>query len=144
MSRIITFFTAPSHEAASAVVETGPAGIFASQTWGNFDPEDAMVVWESFLTGRNLDELLDDGEPETVADPDEGRGSAVLVSSPALQKALADTDRSRLGQAGRHWMEQQASEGTAMDQETAEEILHSLADLARSARPGDRLYCWTT
>lgn len=102
-----------------------------------------MAVWESALTGRNLDELLDAGEPETVADPDQGQGPAVLAASPALQKALADSDRSRLDHAARRWTEQQASEGTTMDQEVAEAILRSLARLARDTRPGERLYCWT-
>ncbi len=86
VSRIITFFTAPGHEAASAVVATGPAGIFGHVAWVNFDPEDAMIIWESVLTGRSCDELLGTDEPETVADPDEGQGPVVLTASPHSRK----------------------------------------------------------
>ncbi|MEV7189731.1 hypothetical protein [Kitasatospora sp. NPDC093102] len=144
MSSIITFFLAPSHEAAAAVVEHGPDGIFESRTWGNFDPEEAMIEWESFLTGRSFDELLDDGEPETVADPDDGHGPVVLAASRTLQEALAGTDRSRLVQTSRLWVEKQAPEGKKIDQEIAEEVLNSLARLARGIHGhDDRLYCWT-
>ncbi|MEV6212389.1 hypothetical protein [Kitasatospora sp. NPDC051914] len=145
MSVIITFFTAPGHEAAAAVVERGPGGIFESRTWGNFDPEEALIEWESLLTGRSLDNLLDDGEPETVADLDDGQGPVVLAASRTLQEALTRTDRSRLVRTSQLWVEHRASEGEAIDQEIAEEILQSLADLARSAHGhDDRLYCWTT
>ncbi|MER7773013.1 hypothetical protein [Kitasatospora sp. NPDC096140] len=144
MSVIIKYFAAPTHEAAATVVGPGPDGIFESRTWGNFDPEEAMIVWESLLTDRSFDNLLDDGEPETVADPDDGQGPVILAASRTLQAALADTDHSQLLQTSRLWVEQQASEGATIDQDTAKAILESLAQLARSIEHGDRLYCWTT
>uniref|UniRef100_A0AAU2VGF9 Uncharacterized protein n=1 Tax=Streptomyces sp. NBC_00003 TaxID=2903608 RepID=A0AAU2VGF9_9ACTN len=72
MSIVIKFFVAPDAEAAAAVAEGGPDGVFESLTFGNFDVEEALIEWEGIFTGRSFEEVLDDGVPETVVDPDDG------------------------------------------------------------------------
>lgn len=74
MSIVIKFFVAPDAEAAAAVAEGGPDGVFESLTFGNFDVEEALIEWEGIFTGRSFEEVLDDDVPETVVDPDDGEG----------------------------------------------------------------------
>ncbi|WP_370088398.1 hypothetical protein [Streptacidiphilus sp. MAP12-16] len=52
MSIVIKFFVAPDAEAAAAVAEGGPDGVFESLTFGNFDVEEALIEWEGIFTGR--------------------------------------------------------------------------------------------
>ncbi|MFC9398663.1 hypothetical protein ACFTWS_36800 [Streptomyces sp. NPDC057027] len=60
MSIVIKFFVAPDAEAAAAVAEGGPDGVFESLTFGNFDAEEALIEWEGIFTGRSFEEALDD------------------------------------------------------------------------------------
>ncbi|MEV8547544.1 hypothetical protein [Streptomyces sp. NPDC051572] len=57
MGTIIKFFVAPDHDAA-AVVEVGPDGVFESLTFGNFDAEEALIEWESIVTGQTFEDLV--------------------------------------------------------------------------------------
>ncbi|MFE3286760.1 hypothetical protein ACFXJJ_27140, partial [Streptomyces sp. NPDC059233] len=91
MSIVITFFVAPDAEAAAAVAEGGPDGVFESVTFGNFDVEEALIEWEGIFTGRSFEEVLDDDATETVVDPDDGEGPHVL--------AVSGTGPGRPGQA---------------------------------------------
>ncbi|MFB0619519.1 hypothetical protein [Streptomyces sp. AGS-58] len=69
MSIVIKFFVAPDAEAAAAVAEGGPDGVFESLTFGNFDVE-AVRPGRAASQGTGLragpagrvtaEELLDD------------------------------------------------------------------------------------
>ncbi|MFD1660889.1 hypothetical protein ACFSL4_22455 [Streptomyces caeni] len=143
MSIIIKFFVASDHDAATAVVEGGPDGVFESLTCGNFDGEEALIEWESIFTGRSFEELVAADEPEVVADPGDGEGPLVLAASRDLQDALTGVDEHRLVEVSRLWAQERAADGEVFDQETVTGILRGLAALARAVggREG-RLYCW--
>jgi hypothetical protein len=144
VSIIIRFFVAPSHQAAAAVVDGGPDGVFESLSYGNFDAEGAMIEWESIFTGRRFDELIAADEPEVIADPGDGGGPMLLAASKALRDALAAADQSRLVEVSRLWVQERAADGEVFDQEIATQILSDLARLAHGLRGRDhRLYCWT-
>ncbi|MEW2484734.1 hypothetical protein [Streptomyces sp. NPDC048411] len=144
MSIIIKFFAAPDDEAAAAVVERGPDGVFESLVFGNFDIEEAMIEWESPFTGRRFEDLVAADEPRVVADPRDGEGPLVLVASAPLQDALATADQPRLAEVSELWVRERAVEGETFDPELATELLDELANLARTAGGRDaRLYCWT-
>ncbi|WP_344439677.1 hypothetical protein [Kitasatospora nipponensis] len=143
MSIIIKFFVAPDDEAAAAVVDHGPDEAFESLVFGNFDVEEAMIEWESILTGRSFDELVEADEPAVVADPGDGEGPMVLAASKVLQDALAAANVPRLVEVGELWVQERAAEGEVFDPEVATRILGDLAELARSiGRRGGSLYCW--
>ncbi|XUL92079.1 hypothetical protein ACQ86D_40325 [Streptomyces galilaeus] len=143
MSTIVKFFAAPGHEAAAAVMDGGPDGVFESLSFGNFDAEEALLEWESVFTGRSFDVLVAAGQPEVVADPCDGEGPMLFAASKALQEALAAAGQSRLVEVGRLWVEERAASGEAFDQETATGILSDPARLAHGLRGQDhRLYGW--
>ncbi|WP_260613572.1 hypothetical protein [Streptomyces sp. WAC07061] len=70
MSTIVKFFVALDDTAASLVLQTGPGRAFESLSFGNFDPEEAMVEWECLLADGSFEELLEAGEPRIVAGQD--------------------------------------------------------------------------
>ncbi|MET9079180.1 hypothetical protein ABZX95_45365 [Streptomyces sp. NPDC004232] len=144
MSIVIKFFVAPDHDAAAAVVEAGPDGVFESLTFGNFDAEEALIEWESIFTGRSFEELVAADEPEFVADPGDGEGPVVLAASRILQDALAAADEYRLVEVSRLWVAERAADREVFDQEIAAWILGGVADLARViGEQEEGLYCWT-
>jgi hypothetical protein len=143
VSIIIKFFVAPDHDAAAAVVEGGPDGVFESLTYGNFDAEEALIEWESIFIGRNFEDLVTDEEPGVVADPGDGEGPVVLAASRSLRDALATADEHRLVEVSRLWVAERAADGEVFDQEIATGILNGLAGLARAASGKHQgLYCW--
>ncbi|MFJ8444038.1 hypothetical protein [Kitasatospora griseola] len=143
MSIIIKFFVAPNRDAAAAVVEGGPDGVFDSLTYGNFDAEEALIEWESIFTGRNFEELVDADVPDVVADPGDGEGPLVLVASLPLQDALTAAGEPRLAEVSQQWVRERAEDGEVFAPETAAWILTGLAELARGiGDPESRLYCW--
>lgn len=143
MSIIIKFFVAPDRDAAAAVVEGGPDGVFESLTYGNFDAEEALIEWESIFTGRGFEELVAADEPEVVADPGDGEGPVVLAASRVLQDALAAADEHRLVEASQLWVQERAADGEVFGLERATEVLSGLAELARAiGEQEESLYCW--
>ncbi|SEL32658.1 hypothetical protein [Streptacidiphilus jiangxiensis] len=143
MSIVIKFFVASDHEAAAAVAEDGPEGVFESLTFGNFDVEEALIEWEGIFTGRSFEEVLDDDVPETVADPHDGEGPLVLAVSRTLQAALSAGDEDRLAEVSQLWLAERAADDEVFDPEIAVWILSGLANLARAVRErADNLYCW--
>jgi hypothetical protein len=104
VSIVIKFFVAPDAEAAAAVAEGGPDGVFESLTFGNFDVEEALIEWEGIFTGRSFEEVLDNDVPETVVDPDDGEGPLVLAVSGTLRDALCTAvEPGSLKSAGCEW-----------------------------------------
>ncbi|MER5891929.1 hypothetical protein [Streptomyces sp. NPDC001876] len=142
MSIIVEFFAAPDDASAALALQTGPRRAFASLSFGNFDPEEAVVEWEQLLAGGNVEELFEAGEPRLVGGQDHD-GCVVFAISPRLSAALVEADRSELKDAAVAWSSQRAEDGEFIDTEIAEVILSDLAALVSSARrQGQEVYCW--
>ncbi|MER5852874.1 hypothetical protein ACFC0C_38870 [Streptomyces sp. NPDC056178] len=143
MSIIIKYFIAPDDTSAASIVDSGPDGVFGSLSCGNFDAPEAVIEWESLLTGQSFEALVASDEPHTIADPGEEGGPLLFVISAALQGALAGASADRLAGVGELWIQERAAEGEAFDPEMVGDLLSDLADLARSAEVrGHGLYCW--
>ncbi|MFH8837239.1 hypothetical protein [Streptomyces sp. NPDC017868] len=142
MSIIVRFFAAPDDTSASLALQTGPGRAFESLSFGNFDPEEAVVEWECLLTGSSFEELVEAGEPRVVAGQDND-GCVVFAMSPRLSTALADATHSRLSDTAASWTQLRAEDGEVIDTEIADAIVDDLAALASSAqRQGQSVYCW--
>ncbi|MFD6415352.1 hypothetical protein [Streptomyces sp. NPDC060194] len=133
MSTAVDFFTAPDDPSAAAVIAAGPGRVFATLSVGNFDAEEAVVVWECVLAGGSYDELLDAGEPRVVADD----GVCVVFAlSPRLSAALAAAEPQALRAAALDWSRRTAHDGRPVDADTASAVLSAL-----TRDGGGRLYC---
>jgi hypothetical protein len=142
VSIIVEFFVAPDDASAALVLPTGPRRAFESLSFGNFDPEEAVVEWECLLTGWSLEELVEADEPRVVAGQDND-GCVVFAISPRLSAALAGAERSELQAVAASWVARRAEDGEVVDVEIAEAILGDLAALAGGARRRGRgVYCW--
>ncbi|MET9693591.1 hypothetical protein ABZY81_35045 [Streptomyces sp. NPDC006514] len=142
MSNIVTFFVAPDDTAAALVLQTGPARASESVSFGNFDPEEAVVEWEGLLAGGSFEELVEAGEPRIVAVEDDG-GRVVFALSPGLSAALADAEPSGLRDIAASWVRLRAADGEIIDTEIADQIVGDLAALVGGARrQGRGVYCW--
>ncbi|MFI1979083.1 MULTISPECIES: hypothetical protein [Streptomyces] len=86
MGIIVKFFVAPDDTSASLALRTGPGRAFESLSFGNFDPEEAVLEWECLLAGGSFEELVEAGEPRIVAGFD--GGCVVFAISPRLSAAL--------------------------------------------------------
>ncbi|MFE4694793.1 hypothetical protein ACFRH6_32660 [Streptomyces sp. NPDC056749] len=142
MSVIVEFFAAPDDTSAARALRTGPRRAFESLSFGNFDPEEAVVEWQCLLAGGSFDDLVDAGEPRPVAGQDDD-GCLVLALSPRLAAALAEAAGPELQDAAVAWSSQRAADGEVIGTDIASVILGDLAALARSARrQGQEVYCW--
>ncbi|MGW0903359.1 hypothetical protein [Streptomyces sp. NPDC002853] len=142
MSIIVEFFAAPNDASAALVLQTGPQRACESLSFGNFDPEEAVVEWECLFAGVSFEELVEADEPRQVAGLDDD-GRIVFAISPRLSAALAEAERTQLRDAAVAWSMQRAEDGEAIATETAEAILSDLAALVSSARSqGQNVYCW--
>jgi hypothetical protein len=138
MSTIVTFFLAPDDAAAAAVADEGPDDVYETIDLGNFDPAIALAEWESVLSGRSFDQVVD-GVPVVVEPPD-GDGAWVFAASPALQSALAGADERQLTALGAEWARLREEDGLPIDPTLTVEIVREVAELSRGA---GRVYCWT-
>ncbi|WP_316784925.1 hypothetical protein [Streptomyces sasae] len=142
MSIIVEFFAAPDDTSSALALQSGPGRAFESLSFGNFDPEEAVIEWECLLVGGSFEELVEASEPRIVAGQDEG-GCVVFALSPRLSAALADAERSKLREVATSWAAQRAEDGEAIDTEVADVILGDLAALVSSTRrQGQSVYCW--
>lgn len=142
MSIIVEFFAAPDDASAALVLQAGPRRTFESLSFGNFDPEEAVIEWECLLSGGSFEELVEADEPRLVAGQDD-EGGIVFAMSPLLSAALAEAERSELKDAAAAWSLQRAEDGEVIAPEVAEVILSDLAVLLSSARrQGQNVYCW--
>ncbi|WP_326592894.1 hypothetical protein [Streptomyces sp. NBC_01294] len=143
MSTIVTFFAAPDDASAALVVETGPGRAFASLGFGNFDLEEAVVEWESFLSDGSVDDLVEAGEPRIVAGADDDGGAVVFALSDRLVDALSEAEPSRLQETAVQWAGLRAEDGEVIDPDVAREMVTALGALARRTGELDHgLYCW--
>ena len=141
VSSIITFFIAADHAEAAGTVDRGPGAGADSVTFGNFDVLATLEEWESILTDRDLEELVDAGESEVIAGGDDG--PTVLAVSGDLVTALAAADDRTLDTAARRWTGLRADEGEPIDDELAAEIVVGVAALAgKAVRTAGVLCCW--
>ncbi|GII65289.1 hypothetical protein Skr01_53740 [Sphaerisporangium krabiense] len=141
MNKIVDFFVTTRPNAAG-VLGSGPRRSFPTASSCGFDAEEALLDWESHLTGRSFDDLADDDLPEIVAD---GENDAVILAlSDALVSALGAASNPRMDELAQWWAEEKARDGLALDPFTALDILRRVTDLIRQKRsPGESVYCWT-
>ncbi|MFD3665750.1 hypothetical protein ACFWVF_34960 [Streptomyces sp. NPDC058659] len=142
MSIIVKFFVAPDDTSAGLSLQTGPGQAFESLSFGNFDPEEAVIEWECLMAGGSYEELVEAGEPRIVAGHD-ADGCVVFAISPRLSAALANAEHSRLRDIAASWAQLRAEDGEVFDTEIADAIVGDLAALVSSARrQGQGVYCW--
>ncbi|WP_406837889.1 hypothetical protein ACICHK_19255 [Streptomyces sp. AHU1] len=142
VSVIVEFFAAPDDTSSALALQAGPGRAFESLSFGNFDPEEAVVEWECLLVGGSFEELVEAGEPRIVADQDDD-GCVVFALSPRLSAALAGAERSELADVAASWAAKRAEDGEVIDVEVADVILGELAALVSGARrQGRSVYCW--
>jgi hypothetical protein len=142
VSVIVEFFAARDDASAALVPQTGPRRAFESLSFGNFDPEEAVVEWECLFAGVSFEQLVEADEPRPVAGQD-GDGYVVFAISLRLSAALAEAERSEVKDAAVAWSFQRAEDGEAIDPEIAEVLLGDLAALVSEARrQGQNVYCW--
>lgn len=136
------FFVAPDDTSASLALESGPERAFESLSFGNFDPEEAVVEWECLLADGSFEELVEAGEPRIIAGLDDD-GCVVFAISPRLSSALAEATHSRLSDVAASWTQLRAEDGEVIDTEIADVIVGDLAALVTSARRQNQsVYCW--
>ncbi|GAA2656881.1 MULTISPECIES: hypothetical protein [Streptomyces] len=142
MSIIVKFFVAPDDTSASLTLRTGPGRAFESLSFGNFDPEEAVIEWECLLVGSSFEELAEAGEPRIVAGQDND-GCVVFAISARLSAALAEAGHARLRGVAASWAQLRAEDGEVIDTEVADAIVGDLAALVSSARRQNQgVYCW--
>ncbi|MER6917454.1 hypothetical protein ABT354_37945 [Streptomyces sp. NPDC000594] len=142
MSIIVKFFAAPDDTSAALALRSGPGPAFESLSFGNFDPEEAVMEWECLLGGGSFEELVEAGEPRIVAGQDND-GCFVFALSPRLSTALADAEHARLRDVAASWTRLRAEDGEVIDTEIADAIVGGLAALVSSARRQSQgVYCW--
>ncbi|WP_341719573.1 hypothetical protein QQG74_07570 [Micromonospora sp. FIMYZ51] len=140
MSVIVKFFVA-MQEDAQAALERGPMGSLPVVEFGNFDAEEALLDWESRLTGYSFEELIARGHPEVVGENDSG--SLVLRLSEDLVMSLSVMDRLQVRELSDWWAEEKVSNGTAIDPAVAEEIVRQLVMLVQlNSKDDASVYCW--
>lgn len=136
------FFVAPDDTSASLALPTGPGRSFESLSFGNFDPEEAVIEWECLLTGGNFEELVEAGAPRIIAGQNND-ACVVFAMSPRLSAALADAEHSRLRDIAASWTQLRAEDGEVIDTEIANAIVSDLAALVSDARrQSQSVYCW--
>ena len=104
-----------------------------------FYPDDAVLFWESRLTGVAVKDLMSQGEPRVIA-PMANDGYQEFALSDRLCVALAAASQDRLHGIAAEWADLEAQDGDpdSITAETAAEILEGVAALARKRR---RIHC---
>ncbi|MET8411771.1 hypothetical protein ABZV34_27365 [Streptomyces sp. NPDC005195] len=140
MSNIVKFFVA-TNDGAIDSLRIGPDSSLDSITFGNFDAEEAILDWESRLSGVPFESLVESDLPEVVEESDEG--ALVLRLSESLVDSLGRASASQILDLASWW----ASEEKAgkIEPAIAAGILQGLVELIREERrSGMFVYCWTS
>ncbi len=142
MGIVVEFFTAPDDDSARSVLYAGPEASFPTLSdYGNFLAFQAVMEWENLLTGRELADLAEAGEPRVVAGQD--GGVVIYVFSPVLQNLLAAANRAQVADLATRWIHEDESIGATLAPALARVLLQSLAEFARAAVDRKHtLYCW--
>ncbi|MER6243118.1 hypothetical protein [Streptomyces griseorubiginosus] len=142
MSSIVKFFVA-SREGATGALSSGPDSSLRSAVFGNFDAEEALLDWESSLTGIPFESLVESDLPEVFAEVDDG--PMVFRLSDELLGSLTSASSSEIHELALWWVEEKSANGMEIEFPVALSILQSLVELALSADgPGMGVYCWTS
>ncbi|GAA2482277.1 hypothetical protein [Winogradskya humida] len=138
MSEYVTFFLAREDSAAVATRNRGPVGGVVGSF---FSADDAVVIWESLLTGRSVEELWETGGPRVVA-PWVNDGSAVFALSDELTGRLLHADAAQLEKLAAQWSAMVARDGDELAADVALRVVTGVAGLAHEAvRAGWPVYC---
>jgi hypothetical protein len=141
VSEFIEFFVAAGDRAAARARYRGPRGTRTTVAGSFFDADDAIVGWESMLTGRTVDELWASSGPRLVA-PWHNDASAVFALSDELAARLLQVDAARLRELAVAWSAQVTADGDELSDDTAMTLLMGVRGLAhQAARTGSRVYC---
>lgn len=136
------FFIARDDVVAALVLGGGPGPSLESVSCGNFDPEEAVIEWESLFTGRSFEDLVDADEPRIVAGQEDD-DCVVFAFSDRLVSVLRAADEPWIGEVAGLWSQLRDEDGEALDVEVAGAILGDLARLARAAEgQSSGVYCW--
>ncbi|MFF7881750.1 hypothetical protein ACH40F_16550 [Streptomyces sp. NPDC020794] len=142
MSSIVKFFVA-SREGATDALSSGPDSSLRAAVFGNFDAEEALLDWESSLTGIPFESLVESDLPEVVAEVDDG--PMVFRLSDELVSSLTSASSSGIHELALWWVGEKSANGIEIELPIALGILQSLVDLTRSAdESGMGVYCWTS
>ncbi|MEV5194775.1 hypothetical protein AB0K86_20015 [Streptomyces clavifer] len=142
MSSIVKFFVAARADAFDAL-NSGPDASFRVISFGNFDAEEALLDWESHLTGNSFEALVEEDIPEVVAEGD--GGPAVFLLSDSLLNAFASSSTSQIDDLAQWWVNEKADSGMEIGLPISLSILHTLVDLTRQEREHQEgIYCWTS
>jgi hypothetical protein len=148
---LFDYFVAPSDEIAATVVDRigGPGSsahpaappAFSTVRAPGVDPVVLMGNLERLLTGRSLEEILDDPTSGPLVARDGGARSVIRLTS-SLAAALADVEDQRIASVALLWSHTREFWGRG-DPVALATLLRALASLGREARTeGDSIYCW--
>lgn len=129
-----------------APVITNGAGpvVYDTISVKGIDPVVQLGTLEELMTGRALDDILEDPRSgHTVATRDRGELLVVTLTD-ALSKALAGVDDDVLEQVAVPWSQTEEFFDAADPRDLAD-FLKDLSAMARQAEAtGQRLYCWAS
>jgi hypothetical protein len=148
---LFDYFAAPSDEVAATVVDRigGPGSsahpaapaAFSTVRAPGVDPVVLMGNLERLLTGRSLEEILDDPSSGPITARDGGQ-RAVLRLTSSLATALAELEDTRIASVALLWSHTREFWGRG-DPVALATLLRALASLGREARDQDSaIYCW--
>jgi hypothetical protein len=148
---LFDYFVAPSDEVAAGVVDRigGPGSsahpaapaAFSTVRAPGVDPVVLMGNLERLLTGRSMEEILDDPTSGPVVVRDGGARAVMRVTS-SLARALAEMEDARVGSVALLWSHTREFWGRG-DPVALATLLRALASLGREARAEDsEIYCW--
>ena len=151
MAVLFDYFVARSDEVAATVVDRigGPGSsahpaapaAFSTVRAPGVDPVVLMGNLERLLTGRSLEEILDDPTSGPLVARDGGARAVVRVTS-SLTRALAEVQDARIGSVALLWSHTREFWGRG-DPVALATLLRALASLGREAREeGSEIYCW--
>jgi hypothetical protein len=141
MSSIVKFFVATRADAFD-MLQTGPDVSFRVASFGNFDAEEALLDWESRLTGRSFETLVHEDIPEMLVEDESGM--AVFAMSDTLVNSFASASGSQIEDLAEWWVNEKSGSGMEIALPVALDILRQLVDLVLVQRKsGERIYCWT-
>jgi hypothetical protein len=149
MATDIVFFLAPDDASAAGTRLNGPGQVLTSLNCHDFDPDDAVVEWETYFDAPSLDlapleQLYERDWPCYIA-PVLNDGIGVFAVPDRLTSALANAAPGELRELAARWTQRlRLADGDDMTGDNPLTVLDGLAQLAviaESSGGGTRLYC---